>query len=869
MPRIPEYGNYQVSPTVGNYSAAQAKDFASANPYDPNALAAPLARASVAVQKVQEDIDNSRVLDKLTQLRRFALDRRAGDNGFLKLHGQQALLPDDDGRGLADREDLQMRNYSDALMQDLTAAQKRKFKNQAASIFQQQYGFALQHVFAENEKYDVDTRVAAIGDAMRTISLSADQPDIVSENLASIDSAIDYLAQKQGLDVYQKRQLRNDYFGKLSSMVTAQALLDAESNPDAVYVAQNFQDDHRHEIPAPVLVENKQAIQTQIKANRVSSLVRGYRDVQSAANTNRTLARMGLALDGQGRIQERDVKSAAVKIMSLGIVPQESGGRQFSTDPSGIEQTLVGRYEDGTLPPEDQRAYGLSQIQIGNAKFAADWIRRNEDASFKWDQSKFMNDPNYNRRVGNAWLTHLLQTYGGDTTKAIAAYHNGETEVNAAIKKAEKEGNPGQWLKHLGPRGQEYVANVTKRLQTSLSNPVKDANGRAVSYFSPQYFRAERQWDTNADIRRYVHKVMPDTQVDYNLEDTAVQAVVREQERLKADYVTEQTNIRNQLIDQIASGQAPNQQLLSQLTLAAQGELMTRYKQITAGDTSGDLALAATYLGDENALFGLSEEDMKAVAFASPAEQGKLIREKWYKQRAKLSGEANAAGQRALSAQAGMPLDATYSVTSGAVKTALQYAMPTAFNNLDDDEQKQLVAMVIPAVWEAAQTSSTKFKDATAVMDWLQSYVRQNVVPPTAFNNGKNVFELSYGDLKNRGPSDALPIAKEIARRVRQYHRGSLNNISEEETIANVQQLLLGRTLPINVSDFEFDSNTLQYVQDAFRMQNGRAPNSMETLRWYMKVLISGERVPTQRYQYDAIDTSANDFTYNYLFGGD
>lgn len=862
MPRIPEYGNYQVSPTVGNYSAAQAKDFAPANPYDPNALAAPLARASVAVQKVQEDIDNSRVLDKLTQLRRFALDRRAGDNGFLKLHGQQALLPDDDGRGLADREDLQMRNYSDALMQDLTAAQKRKFKNQAASIFQQQYGFALQHVFAENEKYDVDTRVAAIDDAMRTISLSADQPDIVSENLASIDSAIDYLAQKQGLDVYQKRQLRNDYFGKLSSMVTAQALLDAESNPDAVYVAQNFNNDHRHEIPATTLVQNNQQIQTQIKANRVSSLVRGYRDAQSAANTNRTLARMGLALDGQGRIQERDVKSAAVKIMSLGIVPQESGGRQFSTDPSGIEQTLVGRYEDGTLPPEDQRAYGLSQIQIGNAKFAADWIRKNEDASFKWDQSKFMNDPNYNRRVGNAWLTHLLQTYGGDTTKAIAAYHNGETEVNAAIKKAEKEGNPGQWLKHLGPRGQEYVANVTKRLQTSLSNPVKDANGRAVSYFSPQYFRAERQWDTNADIRRYVHEVMPDTQVDYNLEDTAVQAVVREQERLKADYVTEQTNIRNQLIDQIASGQAPNQQLLSQLTLAAQGELMTRYKQITAGDTSGDLALAATYLGDENALFGLSEEDMKAVAFASPAEQGKLIQEKWYKQRAKLSGEANAAGQRALSAQAGMPLDADYAVSASKVRSALEVVMPKEFNALDKDGKDQLVASVLPAIWEAAQIGNVKFKTDTEVSQWLQGYVSRNVVPPGVISQGKTVFTLRYGDLRNRGRSDAQPVARRMAAQIRLYNGGSTDNISDEEVVSTVRQLLLGRTLPIDTSQLELDADTVEYVQNAFRRQNGRDPNNMETLRWYMRVCLSDEKVPRPQRESSVMETAGQAYVY-------
>lgn len=862
MPRIPEYGNYQVSPTVGNYSAAQAKDFAPANPYDPDALAAPLARASVAVQKVQEDIDNSRVLDKLTQLRRFALDRRAGDNGFLKLHGQQALLPDDDGRGLADREDLQMRNYSDVLMQDLTAAQKRKFKNQAASIFQQQYGFALQHVFAENEKYDVDTRVAAIDDAMRTISLSADQPDIVSENLASIDSAIDYLAQKQGLDVYQKRQLRNDYFGKLSSMVTAQALLDAESNPDAVYVAQNFNNDHRHEIPATTLVQNKQQIQTQIKANRVNSLVRGYRDVQSAANTNRTLARMGLALDGQGRIQERDVKSAAVKIMSLGIVPQESGGRQFSTDPSGIEQTLVGRYEDGTLPPEDQRAYGLSQIQIGNAKFAADWIRKNEDASFKWDQSKFMNDPDYNRRVGNAWLTHLLQTYGGDTTKAIAAYHNGETEVNAAIKKAEKEGNPGQWLKHLGPRGQEYVANVTKRLQTSLSNPVKDANGRAVSYFSPQYFRAERQWDTNADIRRYVHEVMPDTQVDYNLEDTAVQAVVREQERLKADYVTEQTNIRNQLIDQIVSGQAPNQQLLSQLTLAAQGEVMTRYKQITAGDTSGDLALAATYLGDENALFGLSEEDMKAVAFASPAEQGKLIQEKWYKQRAKLSGEANAAGQRALAAQAGMPLDADYAVSASKVRSALEVVMPKEFNELDKDGKDQLVASVLPAIWEAAQIGNVKFKTDTEVSQWLQSYVSRNVVPPGVIAQGKTVFTLRYGDLRNRGRSDAQPVARRMAAQIRLYNGGSTDGISDEEVVSTVRQLLLGRTLPIDTSRLELDADTVEYVQNAFRRQNGRDPNNMETLRWYMRVCLSDEKVPRPQRESSVMETAGQAYAY-------
>lgn len=289
---------------------------------------------------------------------------------------------------------------------------------------------------------------------------------------------------------------------------------------------------------------------------------------------------------------------------------------------------------------------------------------------------------------------------------------------------------------------------------------------------------------------------------------------------------------------------------------------MTRYKQIIAGDTSGDLALAATYLGDENALFGLSEEDMKAVAFASPAEQGKLIQEKWYKQRAKLSGEANAAGQRALAAQAGMPLDADYAVSASKVRSALEVVMPKEFNALDKDGKDQLVASVLPAIWEAAQIGNVKFKTDTEVSQWLQGYVSRNVVPPGILTQGKTVFTLRYDNLRNRGRSDAQPVARRMAEQIRLYNGGTTDNISDEEVVSTVRQLLLGRTLPIDTSQLELDADTVEYVQNIFRQQNGRDPNNMETLRWYMRVCLSGEKVPRPQRESSVMETAGQAYAY-------
>ena len=134
--------------------------------------------------------------------------------------------------------------------------------------------------------------------------------------------------------------------------------------------------------------------------------------------------------------------ASALTGMSPEQVNKESGGRQ--KDAQG--NTLVGRHRDGSLPPPAQRAYGIAQMQIGTAKSAA------QRAGIPWDETKFMNDAAYNRSLGDSHMNYLRKKYGGDDTKAQAAYHSGEGTVDRLIKTRGSD-----WASGLGPEGKGYI----------------------------------------------------------------------------------------------------------------------------------------------------------------------------------------------------------------------------------------------------------------------------------------------------------------------------------------------------------------------------------------------------------------------------
>ena len=121
----------------------------------------------------------------------------------------------------------------------------------------------------------------------------------------------------------------------------------------------------------------------------------------------------------------------------------ESGGKQFGRDGS----VLIGRRSNGQLPKPVERAYGVGQIQVGTARETA------ARHGIPWDESKLMNEAEYNLTLANLHKGDLLAHYKGDETLATAAYHSGQGGVDRAVRIHGR----ANFTQGLGPDGKDYV----------------------------------------------------------------------------------------------------------------------------------------------------------------------------------------------------------------------------------------------------------------------------------------------------------------------------------------------------------------------------------------------------------------------------
>lgn len=136
------------------------------------------------------------------------------------------------------------------------------------------------------------------------------------------------------------------------------------------------------------------------------------------------------------------------KFLDTVQIATESGGRQV--DAAG--NPLVGRYRDGTTPKASQRAYGISQIQVGTARATA------KKHGIPFDEQKLLTDKDYNLQLGDLHMGDLLSKYGNDRTLARAAYHSGTGTVDKALAKYGREG----FAAGLGPEGRNYIQMGSK-----------------------------------------------------------------------------------------------------------------------------------------------------------------------------------------------------------------------------------------------------------------------------------------------------------------------------------------------------------------------------------------------------------------------
>jgi len=113
---------------------------------------------------------------------------------------------------------------------------------------------------------------------------------------------------------------------------------------------------------------------------------------------------------------------------------QESGHRQFGSDGQPLTSSAG--------------AIGVAQVMPGTAPIAA------EMAGLPYDEQAYRTDPAYNKMLGMAYMSNMLQRYDGNVALALAAYNAGPGRVDKALSQGEN------WFAHLPAETQNYVQAI-------------------------------------------------------------------------------------------------------------------------------------------------------------------------------------------------------------------------------------------------------------------------------------------------------------------------------------------------------------------------------------------------------------------------
>ena len=130
---------------------------------------------------------------------------------------------------------------------------------------------------------------------------------------------------------------------------------------------------------------------------------------------------------------------------------QESGGKQF---------------KDGKPIESPKGAIGIAQVMPGTGPEAA------KLAGLPWSPQRFYQDASYNEALGKAYMQKQLNTFGGDTAKALAAYNMGPGSAekgNGVAGLVAKYGD--QWLSHAPKETQNYVATIMAKSGAQPGGP--------------------------------------------------------------------------------------------------------------------------------------------------------------------------------------------------------------------------------------------------------------------------------------------------------------------------------------------------------------------------------------------------------------
>jgi hypothetical protein len=141
----------------------------------------------------------------------------------------------------------------------------------------------------------------------------------------------------------------------------------------------------------------------------------------------------------------------------------ESGGNQFDPNTGQPLRSIKG-------------ATGVAQVMPATAPEAA------KLAGLEFDQRRFENDADYNRKLGQAYLREQHRVFG-DPALALAAYNAGPGRLRQALAKAQESG--GSFVNYLPTETQQYLVKTGAMPGDAVAKAGVKPSGRSDFFGGP------------------------------------------------------------------------------------------------------------------------------------------------------------------------------------------------------------------------------------------------------------------------------------------------------------------------------------------------------------------------------------------------
>ncbi len=142
--------------------------------------------------------------------------------------------------------------------------------------------------------------------------------------------------------------------------------------------------------------------------------------------------------------------SLAEELKLSGVIVVES--RRYKIEPTLILALIETESTYYNWAKSRVGARGLMQVRPRTGRYVA------QELELEWEGIKTLHDPYKNVQLGVFYLAELLERFGGDTDKALAAYNRGPTYVAARIRRGQTV--PQRYIKKVMARYNSHKEKI-------------------------------------------------------------------------------------------------------------------------------------------------------------------------------------------------------------------------------------------------------------------------------------------------------------------------------------------------------------------------------------------------------------------------